>query len=328
MNILKTYIDNVFASLPKNKEVNKMKEDLLLNMEEKYHELKQSGKTENEAVGIVISEFGNIEELAQELGVNIESNDDSSTLVDLEDAKSFIDTNKKMGRLISLGVFLCILGAAILVFLSSNLSNGLFSETNTIIGIVALIVLVAIGVGLFIYSGINLEKYNYLKEDIEVPNSVKEYIKIEQKNNEPKFVINLIFSVTLFILSPIAIIVFSILNNELNTDKYNLNLGVSILLILVAIGCFIIIKAGIVREGYNVLLQTGEYSKKKKKSLKKSEKVIEAVAGIYWPLIVVGYLLWSFIGRAWGISWIIWPIAGVLFGGIAGIVNALNSDKE
>ena len=38
------------------------------------------------------------------------------------------------------------------------------------------------------------------------------------------------------------------------------------------------------------------------------------VAGIYWPAAVIIYLLWSFIFDAWGISWIIWPVAAIAFG--------------
>ena len=39
-------------------------------MEDKYNELKSEGKSENEAIGIVISEFGNIDELINELDIN------------------------------------------------------------------------------------------------------------------------------------------------------------------------------------------------------------------------------------------------------------------
>ena len=34
--------------------------------------------------------------------------------------------------------------------------------------------------------------------------------------------------------------------------------------------------------------------------------------------VYVGYSLWS---QAWNISWIIWPVAGILFGAIAGFVS-------
>ena len=38
-------------------------------MEDKYNELISEGKSDNEAIGIVISEFGNLDELADSLGI-------------------------------------------------------------------------------------------------------------------------------------------------------------------------------------------------------------------------------------------------------------------
>ncbi|WP_167149541.1 permease prefix domain 1-containing protein [Actinomyces sp. ZJ308] len=40
---------------------------------------------------------------------------------------------------------------------------------------------------------------------------------------------------------------------------------------------------------------------------------ITFVASIYWPAMVAIYLLWSFIFKAWDISWIIWPVAAIAF---------------
>lgn len=69
MDTIAAYLNNMFASLPRTEQTYNLKQDLLANMEEKYHELKKEGKSENEAVGIVISEFGNIDELIEELGL-------------------------------------------------------------------------------------------------------------------------------------------------------------------------------------------------------------------------------------------------------------------
>ncbi len=40
-------------------------------MEDKYHELRNNGKSDNEAVGQVIAEFGNLEELGDQLGIGL-----------------------------------------------------------------------------------------------------------------------------------------------------------------------------------------------------------------------------------------------------------------
>lgn len=59
MDTIRSYIDNMFLGYPKNEAMNHAKEELFSMMEDKYYELKNEGKTENEAIGIVISEFGN-----------------------------------------------------------------------------------------------------------------------------------------------------------------------------------------------------------------------------------------------------------------------------
>ena len=69
MDTIKSYLDNMFEVLPKTNQMIKLKNDLLCSMEEKYNEHKNDGKSENEAIGIVISEFGNIDELIDELGI-------------------------------------------------------------------------------------------------------------------------------------------------------------------------------------------------------------------------------------------------------------------
>ena len=72
METIKNYLDTMFANLPNTNEVHKAKSELYQMMEDKYTELIAEGKSENEAVGTVISEFGNLEELAEELNITEE----------------------------------------------------------------------------------------------------------------------------------------------------------------------------------------------------------------------------------------------------------------
>ncbi len=70
METIREYLNNLFMSLPETPEVLRAKANLLEMMEDKYEELTAEGKSEKEAVGIIISEFGNLEELAAELGID------------------------------------------------------------------------------------------------------------------------------------------------------------------------------------------------------------------------------------------------------------------
>lgn len=70
METIRNYLETMFLKLPNTPEVYKAKNELWQMMEDKYTELKEEGKSENEAVGIVISEFGNLDELANDLGIS------------------------------------------------------------------------------------------------------------------------------------------------------------------------------------------------------------------------------------------------------------------
>ena len=69
METIRKYMESLFTSLPNTKEVIKAKEHLLEMAEDKYNSLKEDGVSDNEAVAKVIAEFGNLDELKDELGI-------------------------------------------------------------------------------------------------------------------------------------------------------------------------------------------------------------------------------------------------------------------
>ena len=70
METIREYLNNMFAGLPDTPEVHRAYDELAAMMEDKYTELIEEGCSENEAVGTVISEFGNLEELKLSLGID------------------------------------------------------------------------------------------------------------------------------------------------------------------------------------------------------------------------------------------------------------------
>ncbi|WP_251037654.1 permease prefix domain 1-containing protein [Paenibacillus albidus] len=97
------YLNNMLAALPRTSQMLKLKQDLLASMEEKYYELKKDGKTENEAVGIVISEFGNIDELISELGIGQNYGEELLPFLSEDEAEGFVAAKKRTGLLIGFG---------------------------------------------------------------------------------------------------------------------------------------------------------------------------------------------------------------------------------
>ena len=69
MDTITTYLDSLFASLPYNDKTRQAKADMLANMRDYYRDLLREGKSEEAAIGAVISAFGSIDELRADLGM-------------------------------------------------------------------------------------------------------------------------------------------------------------------------------------------------------------------------------------------------------------------
>ena len=112
MNAIRNYLDNMFRNLPNTEAVRRAKSELLQMMEDKYEELIAEGKTENEAVGIVISEFGNLDELADSLGISeavTENPVEDKPMLSMDRVKEYLSMNNTRAILTPLGIALCIL---------------------------------------------------------------------------------------------------------------------------------------------------------------------------------------------------------------------------
>ena len=99
---------------------------------------------------------------------------------------------------------------------------------------------------------------------------------------------------------------------------------VSLLLILVACGVYMIIRVGMIKGSYDILLQEGDYTISEKKLKKKSD----AFSGAYWCIATAIYLGWSFWTMRWDFTWIIWPVAGVHFAAVSGIFRAVMQNEK
>ena len=83
------------------------------------------------------------------------------------------------------------------------------------------------------------------------------------------------------------------------------------------IGVNLLVRVGMVKSSYDTLLQEGEYTKEEKLFKKKTD----TFSGVYWCLTTAIYLAWSFWTMSWDITWIVWPVAGVLFAALLGVVK-------
>lgn len=155
-------------------------------------------------------------------------------------------------------------------------------------------------------------------------------LQLRQRAFRPKFAAGIGVGVVLCILS---VIPPAVMNDEFGFSAFvSEQLAPALLLAMVSVGVFLLVSFGVRADSYQKLLRTkdagqyGAYDMEKEEDgepITRSSPVLDIVFSIYWCLIIAAYLLWSFGTNDWGRSWIIWPAAGVLFGGIAGAVKLI-----
>ena len=81
---------------------------------------------------------------------------------------------------------------------------------------------------------------------------------------------------------------------------------------------------GLVQGSYDKLLEEGDYTRDKKKF----NKATGYFSVIYWCVIVAVYVAVSYRTNAWGSTWIIFAVAGILFAAFEGIIHLVCQKKN
>lgn len=239
--------------------------------------------------------------------------------VSLEEANQYLQIRKKNIPLVTTGVSLCILSPAFMITLLglAEKENAIWGETVAVaVGLPILLVLVMISVALFLYAGAKEKAFEYLeKEEIETEYGVTGMVKEARNATEPKRLALLISGVGLCIVSAIPLLITSLLECS---DAIILMM-VAVLLGIIAIAVNLIVRSSMIEESWQRLLQEGDYTVKEKGNA----PLFNSVAQIYWTIVTAIYIGVSFLTGLWGISWVIWPIAAMIYGVIVVILRAV-----
>lgn len=235
--------------------------------------------------------------------------EDSRRRVSLEEASLFIRNRLASIPSMALAVVLCVLSPVPMLFLLGlSVKDGaaLSSEKAAMIGLSVLVVMVAIAVAIFIRVGMRLEPYGYLSEEMfETEYGVTGMAKERLAAYKPVYTRIITLGVIACIVSPLPLIVTSIIWGS----GFVALTMVCVLLMLVAAGVYGFVYAGMTSSTYRILLCEGEYTELGKKV----EGRIRYIPLIYWMSVTAIFFAYSFLFNGWNISWVIWPIAGVLF---------------
>ena len=242
-------------------------------------------------------------------------------IVSMEEANAFLAGKEINAGRVALGVLLCILSPLCLILLGGAQSYGLLrmSEAQAVgVGLTVLLLMVGGAVALFVTSGIRSRRFEDLDhENIDTLYGVDGLAREQQNRFRPTYVRQLTIGIVLCVLSAIPIFLSLILFGE--KDRFGHVLCLGSLLVLAGVGVLLIVRASIIWGAFQHLLEEGDYSRENK-ALARSHG---AFGSIYWGLVTAAFLAWSFFTNRWDRSWIIWPVAGVAYGAIFGIIRAM-----
>ena len=270
--------------------------------------------------------------------------DTSLRKVTMEESNTYLDTVKVNSKKIALGCTLCINCAVPLLLLQAAYKAELFGISEGAagaIGTILLLLIVAVSLVFFIPAGMALSKWDWLeKRSFETEYGVDGAVRSKAEKFEPRFIRTITLGVVTILTGVIILVGTSFMaeHNEAEAmireplDGYIVGYrdgsneamilaAAALLLFLISAGVHAIIRAGMTKDSYNKILQEGDYSKAKKEN-----KIMNAIAPAYWLLVTAGYLAWSFTSMNWGFTWIVWPIAGIIFGAISAVADQVTKD--
>lgn len=244
--------------------------------------------------------------------------------VSMEEANAFLNWKRKRAPMMAGAVALCILSPVLLISLAGLSDSHIWGLSENMacgVGLTVLMLMVAGAVFIFISGGLQGKTYEYLEtEQIETAYGVSGLVKEKKKEYESVYLKGIAIGVVLCILAVIPL--FMVMAME--APDYIVTASVSVLLMLVAAGVYLIIHVSIVRGGYDMLLQEGDYSLKEKKYKEK----INIFSTVYWCTATAIYLGWSFWTQRWDFTWLVWPVAGVMFGAVSAVAKILVKDER
>ncbi len=335
METIRNYLESMFAALPNTPEVLRAKQELGAMMEDKFSELMADGRSENEAIGIVISEFGNLEELSEELGLNdvMQAQPaDPRPILGLSEARDYIRTREKAFLHIGIGVLLCIISPVGFV-----IGGFLKSHAWTVFGLAFFFTCVAIGIGLFIYAGLQLAVWKPIrKRSRRIDYATASAMKNDWELSRSGYTLRIIIGVICILLSAVPII---IIGNTLGSAAVSGAFGTSLIFVLIGVGVLLLVSAGGRKGGYRMLFGLngsgtvgGSYAQSDEFGgafgdpdiSRYTNKTVGRIMTVYWPIVTALYLILSFLTWNWGRTWIIWIIAGI----VSAVISRLFESPE
>lgn len=229
--------------------------------------------------------------------------------VSMEEANDFLAQNERNSLILAVGVSLCIISPCFLITAADKGAGTPFIAA----GFAILLILVAVAVALFVRCGLAGGKYAPLRTDsLDTAYGVEGMVKEKKEKFQPRYIRNMTIGIVLCIVAALPMIVEAVLKGTMSADEGGVSMTVSagsldLCIVLVAAAVFLFVYMNTIRGGFCVLLEEGSYTRGAKKLERK-------FGNLFWSIATILYLVVSFLTVRWDITWIVWPVAGMVYG--------------
>ena len=248
--------------------------------------------------------------------------DDASPLprVTLAQANDYLAKARANAPKLALAAALCVVSPIPLLALGALSEAGLFGIWDDLaggIGPIALLVIIAVAVAIFMQCSASVRAYEFLqKQAIETEYGVTGLAKERRDAFAPQYDKANILGTVLCVLSAVPVFAAMMVG-----ASFLVSASICLVLALVACGVYAFVRVGTVRDAMDQLLEEGDYTRPNK-AIKSR---INALTAAYWLVVVAIFLWYTFGPQGNGqpqYSWFIWAIGGVVYAALVIAVKA------
>ena len=263
-------------------------------------------------------------EAEEKIGI---SEDSPLRKVTMKEASGYIELRRIAAPKMAFATFLCVVSPVVLILLaglSGVAKLGLSENLAAGIGFCVLLIIVAVAVAIFLSCSSGSKDYRFLEnEAFETEYGVSGMVNEKKKAFGDKYSRLITVGTVLCILSVLPLFIAFCFNVP---DIFYI-IGACLLLIIAGVGVYFFVLGGVQQSSFNKLLEEEDYTRDRKSS----GKIKSAVTVCYWMIVTAIFLVFTYgpSGNAQVKSgWIIWAVAGVIYGGLAVLMNSVTDKKK
>ena len=231
--------------------------------------------------------------------------------VTLAQAEDYLTRAQANAPRMALAAALCIVSPIPLLALGAVSERGQLGLNDDLaggLGLIALLVLVAVAVVLFMQCGAAVREYEFLeKEPIETEHGVTVLVRERRAAFAPQYDKANITGTVLCILAAVPLFAAMMVG-----VSFLMSASICLVLVLVACGVYAFVRVGTVHDAMDRLLEDGDFTR----GHKAVKGRLNALTAAYWLVVVAIFLWYTFGPNGNGqpqYSWFIWAIAGVVY---------------